>query len=71
VRRGRGRREGGHRQLNPIIRNAMFTALRALMDRSQAAKDFVAWSMRMIPTYWEAPELLESYAKGIQAERGE
>lgn len=49
------------RELNPIIRNAIYTAL---FNVSQAAlgvtalKAFVDFHMRTIPRYWEEPKLL-------------
>lgn len=48
------------KELNPIIRNAIFTALYAMVraGTSPAAKDFADWHMRSIPEYWEEPELL-------------
>jgi len=48
------------KELNPIIRNAIYTALYTLefYKNSEAAKDFVDYHSSMIPDYWEAPELL-------------
>ena len=49
--------------LNPIIRNAVCTALHAVRnyDRSLTAKEFVDFTTRMIPRYWERPVLLDDY----------
>ena len=47
------------RQLNPIIRNAICTALHAFncYEQSDAAARYVDFNLHMIPTYWEPPEL--------------
>ena len=44
------------KQLNPIIRNAICTALHAFnsYEQSEAAARFVDFNLRMVPTYWEA-----------------
>jgi len=49
--------------LNPIIRNAVCTALHAVRnyDRSSAAREFVDFTTRTIPRYWERPVLLDDY----------
>ena len=49
------------RELNPIIRNAIYSALYSYEKReeSRKAESFVEYNMSMIPDYWEAPELLE------------
>jgi len=51
------------RELNPIIRNAVCTALHAFnnYEKADAAARFVDYNFRMIPKYWEQPELLEGY----------
>jgi hypothetical protein len=51
------------RELNPIIRNAVYTALQALHDaaRSEHARQFLGFHAAMIPSYWEPPELLDGY----------
>ena len=53
------------KELNPIIRNAVCTALHAFnnYEQSDAAKRFMDYNLRMIPKYWEPPELLEGYVK--------
>lgn len=53
------------KQLNPIIRNAVCTALHAFnnYEKADAAARFVDYHFRMIPEYWEQPELLEGYVQ--------
>ena len=53
------------KQLNPIIRNAICTALHAFnsYDQSDAAATFVDFNMRMVPSYWEPAELLDDYVQ--------
>ena len=48
------------KELNPIIRNAIYTALYANenQDRSSRAKEYVRYHSSMIPKYWEEPKLL-------------
>ena len=50
-------------ELNPIIRNAVCTALHAFnnYEQADAAARFVDYNLRMIPKYWEKPELLDGY----------
>lgn len=57
------------RELNPLIRNAICTALHALRstDHSVAARQFVAFQLHMIPNYWEEPVLTRDY---VQLEGG-
>jgi hypothetical protein len=56
------------RELNPIIRNAVYTALYAMgrIDDDLAAQRYVDFACRCIPRYWEAPELLEDYVRSEQ-----
>src|SRR5215216_3852379 len=51
------------KELNPIIRNAVCTALHAVKryDQSKGAQSFVNFHTRMIPTYWERPVLLDDF----------
>lgn len=51
------------KELNPIIRNAVYTALHTLsnMGASEAARAFINYNDRMIPKYWEEPQLLDGY----------
>jgi hypothetical protein len=60
------------KQLNPLIRNAIATALHAFghYERSAAAHEFVDYHFRSIPKYWEPPEMLEGYVK-MWLRRGE
>lgn len=60
------------KQLNPLIRNAIATALHAFdhYERSAAAHEFVDYHFRSIPGYWESPKLLEGYVK-MWLRRGE
>ena len=48
------------KELNPMIRNAICTALHAIenQDRSSKTKEYVRYHSSMIPKYWEEPELL-------------
>lgn len=50
------------KELNPIVRNAIFTGLHHLRKATAGntnSKDFVSWIMNMIPNYWEDPKLEE------------
>lgn len=51
------------KELNPIIRNAICTALHAFAnyETSAAARQYVDFTFRIIPEYWEEPRLLDSY----------
>jgi hypothetical protein len=53
------------RELNPIIRNAIYTALYAqqTMSKSEKIEEFVREQWAMIPEYWEQPELLKGFKK--------
>ena len=55
------------RQLNPLIRNAVYTALYALehIDDAPAIRAFVQGQVQMIPGYWEAPELTQEILEFI------
>ena len=52
-------------ELNPIIRNAIFTALYAkeTFRTSQRSEEFMRYHISMIPKYWEEPELLKGFKK--------
>lgn len=54
------------KELNPIIRNAIATALYALeySASNPRARSFVRGTARQIPAYWEAPELLVPFSRG-------
>jgi hypothetical protein len=51
------------RELNPIVRNAVCTALHAVKRSSvsQGARSFLDFHTRMIPEYWERPVLLDDF----------
>ena len=53
------------KELNPIIRNAICTALHALdhYNKVDAATEFLDFNIVMIPKYWEPPQLLEEYVE--------
>jgi hypothetical protein len=53
------------KELNPIIRNAVYTALHAYenYETSIAAKQFVDFNVHLIPEYWEQPILLRDYSR--------
>jgi hypothetical protein len=53
------------KQLNPIIRNAVCTALHAFenYERSNQDKKVVDFQFRLIPSYWESPKLLDEYLR--------
>ena len=50
-------------ELNPIIRDAICTAVHAMGNRRQSrtAGEFVRMTLRMIPDYWEEPQLMADY----------
>jgi hypothetical protein len=54
------------KELNPLVRNAIFTALHATsrMGDSPADHAFVEMHARAIPRYWEEPQLLQPYVDG-------
>src|SRR5262245_10928795 len=56
------------KELNPIIRNAIYTALYARENygRSVAAQSFVDFSVRLIPSYWEEPTLTDDFLKSVK-----
>ena len=49
------------KELNPLIRNAVYTALYAMQyyKDSLRMREFVGSQVEMIPGYWEEPELIE------------
>ena len=53
------------KELNPIIRNAICTALHAFnnYEHADVAEKFVAFNLCMVPKYWELPELLDDYVR--------
>lgn len=56
------------KELNPIIRNAICTALYAFdnYDESVGAKAFVDFNIRLIPGYWEQPDLTNSFLESVE-----
>jgi len=60
--------DGQMKELNPIIRNAICTALHAYdeYETSPVAKQFVDFTFRMIPEYWEEPKLTKDYLEAIK-----
>ena len=59
------------KELNPIIRNAIYTALYAIHngDDEPWCQRCFEHHLKMIPPYWEAPELLEGTRR--MRERGQ
>lgn len=54
------------KELNPIIRNAIYTALFAQDESSkgnESASKFLAFHIREIPNYWEEPKLTDEFIK--------
>ena len=53
------------KQLNPIIRNAVCTALHTFQHYQQSPRDkqFMDFQLQLIPEYWERPRLLDGYLK--------
>ena len=51
------------KELNPIIRNAIYTAIYGFMtsSRSDKSRRYAEHIFGMIPPYWEAPELLVDF----------
>lgn len=50
------------KELNPLIRDAVYNALyaHAHFETSSKARRFVQYHTEMIPSYWELPQLYES-----------
>jgi hypothetical protein len=60
------------RQLNPIIRDAVATAVHAFEHpRVEAAQQFVQFHLLCIPGYWERPKLLDDYVQMWNAGRSQ
>ena len=59
------------KELNPLIRNAICTALHAFnnYEHADAAARFVDYNFGMIPSYWEKPELLDGYVQMWERDR--
>ena len=60
------------KELNPIIRNAIYTGLQALRhyDRSEAARSFADFQKMLVPKYWERPELLTDFVESVKMMNG-
>jgi len=60
------------KELNPIIRNAIYTGLQALRHhgRSEGAQVFVDFQMKLIPDYWEQPKLLTDFVEIVKTMNG-
>jgi hypothetical protein len=60
------------KELNPIIRNAIYTGLQALRhyDRSEGARSFTDFQNMLIPKYWEQPELLADFVESVKMMNG-
>jgi hypothetical protein len=56
------------KELNPIIRDAICTALFAYENypSSIAAQNFVEFNIRLIPGYWEKPKLTASFLECVK-----
>ena len=57
------------KELNPIIRNAIYTGLQAFRhyDRSTGARSFANFHKVSIPEYWEDPELLADFVETVRS----
>lgn len=55
------------RELNPIVRNAIYTALYAAEQADQGCEGSRLWIRfhRRWPVYWEPPELVEDYVGSV------
>ena len=51
------------KELNPIIRNAIYTAIYAhkASEKSDMSRNFVEFHLLSIPKYWAEPELIKSF----------
>ncbi len=56
------------KELNPIIRNAIYTTLHALKNyaKSDGARAFCNFQKQLIPDYWEAPKLMKDYTHTVK-----
>ena len=59
--------DGQMHELNPIIRNAIYTALYAIetFRRNPRSEEFMKYHLEMIPSYWEEPDFLPGCIKSI------
>ena len=60
------------KELNPIIRNAIYTAMYAYesSEKSTRSKSFVEFHLLSIPKYWEEPELLKGFKESDEKRSG-
>ena len=61
------------KELNPIIRNAIYTALYTIQHGGDEpwCQRFFEHHLKMIPSYWEAPELVAGAQKMREREQAE
>ncbi|MCY6491429.1 hypothetical protein [Leptolyngbya sp. GGD] len=59
------------RELNPMIRNAIATALYTARNYSEdeASFEWTNFQLKLIPEYWEEPELTEDFRKLVKSLR--
>lgn len=57
------------KELNPMIRNAIATALYAARNYSEdeASYEWVNFQFMLIPEYWEEPELTEDFRNLVKS----
>ena len=55
------------KELNPIIRNAIYTAIYAhqAIGKSEMSESFVEFHLLSTPKYWEEPELLKGFKESM------
>ena len=55
------------KELNPILRDAICTALYAseVYDQNKGARAFVDLNIQMIPNYWEDPKLTDDFLETV------
>lgn len=60
------------KELNRIVRNAIYTGLQALRnyDRSDGARFFADFQRMHIPKYWEQAELLTDFVQSVKMING-
>jgi hypothetical protein len=53
------------KELNPLIRDSIYTGLYALMiaESSEKARELIDFTVLMIPKYWEEPRLIEGFSE--------
>ena len=59
-------------ELNPIIRNSIFTTLVALNNQNYITpKQYLQWHLSAIPDYWEDPKLIDCFSSQERWEEAE